>query len=74
MRTNTKEARQMAQDVCNMLNKCVELEILSDDLEFAQVVTLYKKGGVEDPSNYRPTALPQSLYKIYASITQIRLI
>ena len=68
MRTNTEKAIEMAQEICNILNKCMELEILPDELELAQVVTLYKKGNVEDPSNYRPISLLQALYKIYAMI------
>ena len=63
----------MAQEVYNSLNKCMELETLPDDLEFVQVVALYKKGDAGDPSNYRPISLLQSLCKIYASRTQIRL-
>ena len=51
----------------------MDLEIMPDELEFAEVVTLYKKGNVEDPSNYRPISLLQALYKIYASIIQTRL-
>ena len=48
-------------------------ELIPEDLELADVVTLYKKGKVEDPANYRPIALLSSLYKIYASIIQKRL-
>ena len=73
MRTNTEKAIEMAQEICNILNKCMELEILPDELELAQVVTLYKKGNVEDPSNYRPISLLQALYKIYAAIIQKRM-
>ena len=47
---------------------------LPDELELAQVVTLYKKGNVEDPSNYRPISLLQSLYKIYVSVIRNRMI
>ena len=42
-------------------------------LELAEVVTIYKKGNVEDPGNYRPISLLQALYKIYASLIQIRM-
>ena len=59
--------------ILQVLNQCWEQEILPDDLEEANVVTLYKKGKVEDPANYRPISLLNSLYKIYASILEIRL-
>ena len=46
---------------------------MPDELELAEVVTLYKKGNVENPANYRPISLLQSLYKIYAATIQKRL-
>ena len=46
---------------------------MPEELEKANVVTLYKKGNVEDPANYRPISLLNSLYKIYASLIQTRL-
>ena len=46
---------------------------MPEQMELADVVTLYKKGNVEDPGNYRPISLLQSLYKIYASMIQMRL-
>ena len=42
-------------------------------MEEANVVTLYKKGNVEDPSNCRPISLLQSIYKIYAGMIKNRL-
>ena len=46
------------------------LEAFPSDLELAQQATLYKKGDMELPNNYRPIFLLRSLYKIYASIIQ----
>ena len=46
---------------------------MPDEMELAELVTLYKKGNVEDPANYGPIALLNSLYKLYASIIQVRL-
>ncbi len=39
----------------------------------ADVVKIFKKGNVEKPENYRPIALLQSLYKIYAALLCNRL-
>ena len=59
--------------ILDLLNDCWENNVMPDELELAEVVTLYKKGNVENPANYRPIALLTSLYKIYASILQCRL-
>ena len=40
----------------------------------ANVVTIFKNGDVEDPGNYRPIALLQSLYKLHAALLRNRLI
>ena len=47
--------------------------ILPSDLEYAEVVTLYKKGKVENPANYRPISLLDTLYKIFTSLIQNRM-
>ena len=39
----------------------------------AELVTLYKKGNVEDPANCRPIPLLNTIYKLYAAILQKRL-
>jgi hypothetical protein len=57
----------------NILNNCWENEIMPDEMELAELVTLYKKGNVEDPANYRPIALLNTIYKLYAAILQKRL-
>jgi len=53
----------VAQLVCDLINQYMDEEKMPEELELAQVVTLYKKGNVEDPSNYRQISLLQSLYK-----------
>ena len=46
---------------------------MPSELEIAELVTLYKKGNVENPANYRPIALLNTLYKIYASLIHRRI-
>ena len=46
---------------------------MPESVEKADVVTLYKKGNVQNAANYRPISLLQTLYKIYASLIQIRM-
>ena len=59
--------------ILDLLNECWEKDILPSDLEYAEVVTLYKKGKVENPANYRPIALLDTLYKIFTSLIQNRM-
>ena len=44
-----------------------------DDLFRAKVIPLYKKGDTDDPSNYRPISLLNSIYKIYMILIRTRL-
>ena len=59
--------------VLQILNDCWNKEIIPNLMERAELVTVYKKGNVEDPANYRPIAVVNTMYKIYASIMQKRL-
>ena len=49
------------------------MEEIPTESEIARIVSIYKKGDTEKPENYRPIALLQSIYKIYASLIQKRL-
>ena len=40
----------------------------------ANNIMIYKKGSVENPGNYRPIALLQSVYKLHAALLWNRLI
>lgn len=60
LREETQEGQKITKRVVDILNYCFENEIMPQDLDYAQVVTLYKKGNVEDPANYRPISLLQS--------------
>ena len=58
------------QPILDILNECWEADIMPSSLESVDVVTLYKKGNVEDPQHidqshyYRPyTKYMQAFYK-----------
>ena len=57
----------------DLLNECWDKERLPTDFEEAHVITIYKKGDLENPGNYRPISLLNSLYKVYAAIIKHRL-
>ena len=47
---------------------------MPDVMTEADIITIFKKGNVEDPQNYRPIALLNAIYKIYAALIQNRLV
>ena len=55
------------------INKLKKDKAIPKTLSEADVVTIFKKGKVEDPSNCRPIALLQSLYKLHAALLRNRL-
>jgi len=59
--------------ILQILNDMWILEVIPTECEIARIVSIYKKGNPELPENYRPIALLQSIYKIYASMIQNRL-
>ena len=67
---NTEGSQQIILDI---LNDMWNLEAIPDEAEIARIVTIYKKGNPEIPSNYRPIAFRQTLYKLYARNIQNRL-
>ena len=54
--------------VLDILNDCWTNETMPEEMELAELVTLYKKGNVKDPANYRPISLLNTFYKLYGSI------
>ena len=59
--------------VLETINMWTKDKAIPKTLSEADVVTIFKKGKVEDPSNYRPIALLQSLYKLHAALLRNRL-
>ena len=49
------------------------LEGAPEELFTARVVPIYKKGKIDEPTNYRPISLLNSLYKIYATLFRHRM-
>ena len=57
----------------NHLNECWESESLEDDMNKANLATIYKKGRTDRPNNYRPIALLNVTYERLAIIIHVRL-
>ena len=60
--------------VLQTINKWRKDKAIPKTLSEADVVTIIKKGKSEEPGNYRPRALLQSLYKLHASLLRNRLV
>ena len=68
-----REASRAGKAILYIPDFCSLWDALPESLQLADVVTLYKKGNVDDPGNYRPISLLQVLYKLYASLLQQHL-
>ena len=51
----------------DILNQWWTSATIPQDILLARVVPIYKKGDIDNPSNYRPISLLNVLYKIYVS-------
>ena len=57
---------QISLPLCLIINKSFITGIFPDNLKLAKVITLYKKGSKDNPTNYRPI----SLLSIFSKITE----
>jgi len=55
------------------INTFANLGTLPDSLKLANVVLIHKKGKLDDPANYRPISLLDSILKIYCIMLRIRI-
>jgi hypothetical protein len=60
--------------ILHTINEWRKYPALPKTLSEADVITIFKKGNVEEPGKYRPIALLQTLYKIHAAMFRNRLI
>ena len=65
--------KEALEAIIQLSNEIQENERHPDELELAQVVTIYKKGVTTKASNYRPISLLNTIYKLYAFLIQKRL-
>ena len=51
--------------LCNLINCCIDQGCFSNHLKIAQIITIYKSGKKDEPSNYRPISLLNPVCKIF---------
>ena len=61
------------QFLLDILNEWWTEGLVPHDILTARVVPIYKKGNIDNPSNYRPISLLNSIYKVYASLILSRV-
>ena len=61
------------QHLLNIYNSWWATGNIPAELLTARVVPIYKKGDIDDPSNYRPISLLNSTYKIFVSLVRTRI-
>jgi hypothetical protein len=54
--------------LCKIINQCFDEGIFPNQFKYAEIKPLFKKGCVEDPSNYRSVALLPAMSKIFEKI------
>ena len=61
------------QKLLNMLNKWWERREWPSKMQEARIAAIYKKGNPEEPENYRPLSLLNTLFKVMAAIIKNRV-
>ena len=59
--------------LCKLYNICLSNERVPSSWKESNTILIYKKGDPNNPANWRPIALQNSIYKIYAAILAKRL-
>ena len=63
----------IAKPISILINKSFETGIFPNDLKAAKVIALYKTGAQNDPGNYRPISLLNTISKIFEKIAIAQL-
>ena len=66
----SKEKQEL---IVGILNKWWIQQAAPEEVFLARVVSIYKKGDTDQPSNYRPISLLNSIYKLYMCLVRNRI-
>ena len=59
--------------ILELINKWWNTGTIDEELELANIISIFKKGGTAEIANFRPIALLSVIYKTYAAIIRHRL-
>ena len=63
---------KIASSLASLINESFSTGIFPDKLKVAKVIALHKKGGTDNPSNYRPISLLSVFSKIFEKLMHKR--
>lgn len=63
-----RAAKYISIPICCIINQCFEEGLFPNQLKFAEVKPLFKKGDRENPGNYRPVSILNSFSKIFEKV------
>ena len=61
------------ENIFIIINQWYENNSWDEELELANVASIYKKGDASNLANYRPISLLNTMYKLFATILKIRI-
>lgn len=68
-----KKVDPYAKVLTPLYNLCLRFQAVPEAWKRTTTILIYKKGDKEDPGNWRPIALGNTIYKLYVSCLNVRL-
>ena len=64
---------ELISGITQFMNSCLKIHDIPDEWRKCNIFTIYKKGDSLQPSNYRPIALLNCLYKVFTALLTVRI-
>lgn len=60
-------------EILNIINECFREGKTIGQMDTATIISMFKKGDTQNLGNYRPIALLNAIYKLYAAMLKVRI-